>query len=529
MTEKKQTGSFYTCDTVADFLTAWAIQNKNDSLLEPSFGDGVFIDAAIKTFNNLANKTPTIFAVELQQTPFEKYMSRADVSINGFCEDFMQFNRDIKVNAVVGNPPYVRLKNLSAKHRLAAVNVVEKLKIKMLSSGSLWMPFIIQATQFLQLGGRIGFVLPFEITYVKYAYPLWDYLKKAFGHIKLYRVHEDIFPDVDVETVLFMAEDYGKTTDSVEYSLFVNKETLFQSQPTKTEQIPISDIVSGGKPFVWSLLNARQKELIRTYQSQNIITPISSKCKFKIGYVCADKAFFHPSLATIKEYELPKQHLHPCISNSKDINGGTGIGVEIENGQCSSNLYVPLNLTSGDKKYIAYGERQKVNERYKCKIRKPWYVTPGIERADLVLTVFGDMPKLLSNEGDYAVSNSLLSGVLVKGVTGKEIVCRWYNSLTLLSAELNVHSLGGGVLVFIPGETDKIEVLNSFPQEKIDSIIDKFNGCILTKGLTATYMLGDEIVLKQIMGFSEDEILTIRQALKELQFWRRPDDRRSKK
>ena len=66
-------------------------------------------------------------------------------------------------------------------------------------------------------------------------------------------------------------------------------------------------------------------------------------------------------------------------------------------------------------------------------------------------------------------------------------MCMWYNSLTLLSIELNVHSLGGGVLVLIPGETDRIEVVNAISQEEAGSVFRELDDCIKERGLQAAY------------------------------------------
>ena len=528
MTGQRLTGSFYTCNTVADYLVNWAICDRDDSLLEPSFGDGVFIDSAMTKLFSMGNDIPQIYAVELQQEPFLQYTNK-NQKVHGYCQDFMLFKEPVLVNSVIGNPPYIRLKNLSSVERQTAIDVVKEHGVTMQTSGSLWMPFIIHATDFLKIGGRLGFVLPFEVTYVKYAYPLWNYLRNKFGKIRIFRIHEDIFPDVDVETILFLAEDYGQATNNVEYCLFQDKEGLFSGQWKRQEIILIDDILSGNKPFVWGLLSNKQRTFIQRLREKKDIVCISNFCKFKIGYVCADKTFFHPNLTVVNKYGLSNKNLLPCISNSKDINGGTGIGVTIENGQCSAKLYIPQVLDEADKQYIQHGVTLRVHERYKCKIRKPWYITPNIERADLILTVFGDVPKLIANKGEYAVSNSLLSGGLTGNISSEEVVCRWYNSLTLLSAELNVHSLGGGVLVFIPGETDKVEVLNKFPKEKVPEIVERLNESVLNYGLSATYALGDEIVLKGILGFTDEDIFIVRSALKELQYWRRPDNRRSKR
>ena len=104
----------------------------------------------------------------------------------------------------------------------------------------------------------------------------------------------------------------------------------------------------------------------------------------------------------------------------------------------------------------------------------------------------------------------------------------WYNSLTLLSIELNVHSLGGGVLVLIPGETDKLETANITTDQDVTEIFSKIDECIKTKGIQAAYELGDELVLKNIIGLSDPQIHLIRSAVSHLRFWRKPDIRRNK-
>ena len=167
--------------------------------------------------------------------------------------------------------------------------------------------------------------------------------------------------------------------------------------------------------------------------------------------------------------------------------------------------------------------------RYKCRQRKPWYITPGIEIPDLILTVFGDAPKLVVNDGKYVVSNSLLAGHIKSDITAEQLVCMWYNSLTLLSIELNVHSLGGGVLVLIPGETDRIEVVNAMSQEEAGSVFKELDDCIKERGLQAAYQLGDELVLSKIYQLSTEEIQQIRNAVSTLRYWRLPKDRRNAK
>ena len=64
--QQKQTGSFYTEGKVAESVTAWAICSSHDTVLEPSFGDGVFLDKAYNRFRDLGSIHPSMTTVELQ-------------------------------------------------------------------------------------------------------------------------------------------------------------------------------------------------------------------------------------------------------------------------------------------------------------------------------------------------------------------------------------------------------------------------------------------------------------------------------
>jgi len=529
MQVNRLTGSYYTSQRIAHYMIEWAIRNETDTLLEPAFGDGVFLDAAFSRFSFLGNSTPDVVGIELQPTVFSKYADSAPASFEGYCKDFMDYSPSHPVSTVIGNPPYVSLRNLKEEDRAKAINRVSEHKIKMLSSGSLWMPFTIHASNMLIPNGRLAFVLPFEITYVKYAYPLWTYLGNNFGSIKVVRIHEDFFPDVDVETILLFADQYGSSTHRVDFEIYDSVDDLYAGTRALRSEIEISDIVHKKKPFSFSMLNKEQQYMIHQLRKNKTIVPLIDFCKFNIGYVCADKEYFHPSKETCEYYELPPTSLIPCISNGKEINGGTGIGAVVGFGQQINNLYLPKCITNADKQYIRYGVETGVNLRYKCQQRNPWYITPSIEIPDLILTVFGDAPKLVVNNGNYAVSNSLLAGYVQSSISPEQLVCMWYNSLTLLSIELNVHSLGGGVLVLIPGETDKLEIANIVSQEDAKIIFKELDVCIREKGLQAAYHLGDELVLSKLYNLSGEQIQQIRNSVLTLRHWRLPNDRRVRK
>ncbi|MDE7425771.1 MAG: SAM-dependent methyltransferase [Lachnospiraceae bacterium] len=525
--QKRATGSFYTCLSIADYIVRWAITDEDTKVLEPSFGDGSFLYSAITRFNELGRFDPQIYGVELQEEPFYNFVNTND-TVECSLTDFMDYRPNCGVDAVIGNPPYVSLRNLSTQDRNKAISLMSKYGIDMPPSSSLWMPFIVHATEMLNDNGRLGFVLPYEITYVRYAFKLWNYLKRNYGKLSIYRVYTDFFPEVDIEPIVFLAENKGGCTDSVEYKTFQDITDLFCGKTIVNSSIPIADISSLNKPFERELISPNVKEIISSLREEGQLTSLLGECKFKIGYVCGNKSYFHPTQDTVKKYKIKAENLIPCLINSKDINNQSNMGLDTINAISESRLFYPTKMGKGEKAYISYGEAKQVHLAYKCKIRNPWYITPNIETPDIILTVFGDVPKMIANTGGYIIANSLLCGIInnTKETSSKELVCRWYNSLTLLLIEMYIHSLGGGTLVFIPGEMDKMEIVSDYPKAKINDVFERLNECMISKGVSDTYLLGDELVLKQIYNLSNADVQEIRNSLDILRSWRRPDLRR---
>lgn len=523
---RKETGAFYTRSSVADYIADWAITDSRMKVLEPSFGEGEFLRAATRRFSALGAEKPSIYGVEIQQSLFEKSAARyPDVSC-ALC-DFMDYRLPGGADAAIGNPPYVRFRNLSASARDKALSLMRGYGIDMPSSGSLWMPFVAHAAELLNPGGRLGFVLPYEITYVRYAFKLWERLCAQFGKLSVCRIYKDFFPEVSVETVIFLAENKGGTTDSVEYQTFETIHDLRANRPLTRSVVPVADILRMGKPFEWAALSHGAREIIKRLRDSGKLAPLIHDCKFKIGYVCGNREYFRPSEDTAREYGLDERNLIPCLTNAQDINSLKGIGTDTGGIAATHRLFLPQIVGAGERAYIAFGEARGVHQAYKCRVRNPWYITPDVNAPDVILTVFGDMPRLLANSGGFPVSNSLLCGHIRKArCTARELVCRWYNSLTLLMVELYVHSLGGGTLVLIPGETDKMELLSEFPKSDVETVFQALDQRAASDGVKSAYELGDEIVLKKRYGFTDREVSEIRASLAAFRSWRKPDKRR---
>ncbi len=515
---RRLTGVYYTPSSAADFMADWLVRYNGEHILEPSFGAGIFLQsvAASNQRRQFGHVHLTGFEIDgsVRAQAQEQF---AGLGANLRCADFLGVS-PFPVQCVIGNPPYVRLRNLPDDQRERALEVAGSVMGEpMEPSGSLWMPFVLHAMRFLTTGGRMALVLPYELTYVRYARLLWDTLRSKFGSLQILRTHERLFPDILQDVVILLADRYGERTETVCYQAFERVEDFLGNHPLVNEQIPIDDLLRGQRSFVEALLGPDLRRLLRGHIAETTL-PARNLVTFNIGYVTGDKNFFHPKPETIQKYCLPKASLHPALTSTRGLKG-SGIGTSSFNREEMDRLFLPGDdpLTAGELSYIEWGEENGVANRYKCQVRDPWYVVPGVRVPDVILSVFSECPVLLVNDADYFASNSLLCG-FSNGLTNAEIVTRWYTSLTLLQCELEVHALGGGVMVLIPGEAGNIRLPQRvITQEDHFQQLDRR----LKQGKTVeAYQSGDHKILIDQLGFSEDDVNLIRHGIRVLAHWR---------
>jgi len=513
-------GAYYTPQSAADYMADWIIRRDGEHVLEPSFGDGIFLrsvatSAACKAFTALR-----IWGVEIDEQAraraIHEQLTTAD-AVRG--EDFLGVS-PFKVQAVIGNPPYVRLRQLKGDQQNRALRAARtSMKQEMDPSGSLWMPFVLHAMRFLDDGGRLAFVLPYEFTYVRYARPLWATLRANFGSLRVLRTHERLFPELLQDVVILLADDYGSRTDTVCYQAFERVDHLLNARPVVDEDININDLLRGERAFVGALLGNELRQLLSS-RVADITVPAKRLVTFNIGYVTGDKAFFHPTGKDIHDYQLPAHSLHPTLISTRKLKGA-GLWTSSPSASHEDRLFLPnpRSLADGERRYVALGEERGVARRYKCRVRDPWFLVPGVRTPDVVLSVFSERPTLLINDARRVASNSLLCGYRVNAsATSEEIATGWYTSLTLLQCELEVHALGGGVMVMVPREAGNVRLPKSVRAG--EDHLRRLDQSLRLGKVSAAYNFGDRRVLIEQLGFSENDVELFRHGVTLLEHWR---------
>lgn len=153
---KRKQDAFQAFYTNCDYITAYMIGllrcNKGMSVLEPSAGEGAFIDGLRKTNNMLR-----ITAYELNKHSVEKlrvkYLDCFNIHIKQ--QDFLQLSdsNHKKFDRVIANPPYGAYQSLEKRKQL-------KKDYPQLYAKETYGIFLIKAIKLLKNNGRLVFIIP---------------------------------------------------------------------------------------------------------------------------------------------------------------------------------------------------------------------------------------------------------------------------------------------------------------------------------------------------------------------------------
>jgi len=197
-TKKKQLGQYFTPAFVADFMVALSSKGKDAKVLEPAAGEGVFIDTL------LAHGFKDISGYEIDptlETKNKKYIT---------FESFIGANFLEKFDLVIGNPPYVRWKNMSEEQK-AELAGTDEWNQYFNSLGDLLYMFILQSVELLQDGGELIFITPEYWLNTMHSRTLRNYLLQHGWLQEIYHFSETPIFDKVASSIIIFKYVKGKT------------------------------------------------------------------------------------------------------------------------------------------------------------------------------------------------------------------------------------------------------------------------------------------------------------------------------
>lgn len=461
---QKNTGSYYTPDAVARSLVRWAVRAPADRILDPSCGDGRFLQ-----FHRSG------VGVEQDAGAVTGARARAPwAQIHE--EDLFTWARETseRFEALVGNPPFIRYQRFSGEIRERALDLCASLGVRFSSLTSSWAPFLVAAANLLKAGGRMAFVVPAEIGHAPYAVPLLEFLLNRFQFVQVVPVQEKLFPELAEDCWLLYAEGYGSAADFIKVSP-IRRFRPTQSPPNGGPRVGIAEWGKWGhrlRPFV---LPAAARELYRAYADDLKLPRLGDFAKVGIGYVTGDNEFFHLRPSTADRLGIPRDLLSPAVRNGRALSGESLTNRDVDAWLRDDEPVLLLRLEKGSRlsdpvrRYLATPAAKVAQEGYKCRNRDPWYVVPDVTVPDGFLSYMsGENAMLVANDAGCVCTNSVHAVTLKASTPLKHLQRRWRDPLTELSRELQGHPLGGGMLKLEPREATSVMLGNGGRTSKGD-------------------------------------------------------------
>ncbi|UCG90220.1 MAG: Eco57I restriction-modification methylase domain-containing protein [Candidatus Heimdallarchaeota archaeon] len=192
MSKEKSMGQYFTPAYIAQLMSDLISDgSKKRKILEPSAGKGIFLE--ILTTMGYQN----LYGIEIDPT----IANQSAIPI--YTGNFFDFPISKKFDVVIGNPPYIRWKNLPIVQReyFSSTSFWQK---RMNGLTDILQPFIFKSVDHLNLGGELIFITPIFWMQTLHAEPLRRFLLENGSLEVILNFHEtQIFPKANLNLVIF--------------------------------------------------------------------------------------------------------------------------------------------------------------------------------------------------------------------------------------------------------------------------------------------------------------------------------------
>lgn len=469
------TGAVYTPPIVASALTSYIrrlVRSSKPSILEPSIGDGAFVEPLARHFPAGCLTGVDIDSQVVETLRASPALWRPGTALHA--SDFIAFARDRMNSAgpffdlAIGNPPFIRKHNFSDafKEIIECLSTLTDYPATGIKNS--WAAFLIASTLLLNEGGVAAFVIPYEFMTVAYGHQLLRWLVSRFRRIDLFVSDRKAFAEIDQDAIIFV----GQKQPCAPGGLFIQRVHDMGDLESRTEH---ALDIGAGRTLALELnrflIPAAAIPLVQRLHRES--NRISDHCTSAPGVVTAANAFFILTETRARELEL-FEHTIPILKKGSFASRLPLFGkhdfADISKREPCRFLHLKgarESLPAPVERYLQEGEKQGFHMRYKCRNRANWYEVPLVPRADgFIFKRSHEYPRICLNEADVFITDTAYGLRLLNGYTMRGLCFSFYNSLTLLFSEIDGRFYGGGVLELSPNEFRRLPLVYHEPTDE---------------------------------------------------------------
>lgn len=467
VSDSKLRGGFYSPDPLVQLCIQRSLELLDARtalrILEPSAGDGAFLRGLGRS--DVADRVRHVEAVEIFADEASK-ASDALVSakvpgkvITANVLDWFR-GRPADFDWVLANPPYVRFQFISDEDKQRAKEISAELGASGTSVSNLWIPVFLLSLAKLREGGVFSVILPTEFLTGISANAVRNWLLSNTTDLTIDLFKPGSFPAV-LQEVLILTGRRIRTQSAVQSVRFHDHNGGTRSWSHA--------VTPGAGTWTNYLLSPGQNEALNAIESISEVRSLRSVVRFSVSTVTGANSYFCVNTDQVKAYDLEEWAI-PLLPRSRHAEGLVYSSEEqqvlADTSQPSWLLSFAATKSSPETHKLAHhyldeGLRQEIDKRFKCRVRTPWYRVPVVPAGDLLLSKRSNrFPRVITNHARVVTTDTIYKGQMLAGapITADDFTATFHNSLTMLSAEVEGRSFGGGVLELVPSEVSKLQV-----------------------------------------------------------------------
>jgi adenine-specific DNA-methyltransferase len=203
----KEQGVVFTPKYICEFMCSFIPKEIPLKILEPSCGEGAFLNELInnKNYDN-KNCDNIIYANDISSSFVEKCKKEFN-NVKYSVKDYINFEPNEKYDIIIGNPPYIRIQNLNETYKNAIKNEFS------LITGNLDMYhyFILKSIKLINNTGKLIFIIPNSFLYNKSSSHIKQFLldNKLIEYIIDFKERK-IFNGISVYTCIIVINKVNK-------------------------------------------------------------------------------------------------------------------------------------------------------------------------------------------------------------------------------------------------------------------------------------------------------------------------------
>lgn len=534
LARKRELGAFYTPSSVTKVLCDWAIQSVDDIVLEPSFGGCTFLEASVRRMQELGDTTAAnLYGCDIDPEAFVFLRTRVPgIRVENFhlC-DFLKWNpQNIPgqyVNAVIGNPPYIRYSRLGLEQQSAIHEWEAKFGLRLNRRASLWTYFTFHALNFLKENGRMAWVLPLSLMSAKYAESLRAALSEKFKRIAFFTLSERIFlmEGTEERAVIVLASGFGDVAKNVETtSKYLN--SLDELEGAIRSWDSLSSETRAGHTLSQGFMPTEASELMAQLTLASGAKRLGDLAEIGIGFVTGDTKYFVKTLDEWRRLGIHRSYLSYVVPRSRWVTGLSLTGQDRESHERDGVACLALNVPASPRtsvlvKYLAqYGE-ERIAKNATFSKRVPWFQFLSETSPDALFVFMTHLgPRVVINQTRADTSNSMYRVNFKPGSKRKAklIAISMQTTFTQLAAEQFGRARGSGALKMEPSDAKLLPIF--LPQKKPDEIRKAFEDInrlmrsgnpSLARRAADKFIFSGSKIFKENLGILEVYLETVRQ------------------